>query len=146
ALVDPEGQALEVELVAAPGALVAGSARLHVDTGAGWVESPLAAQPNGAFLASFPPTSCGADVAWYMTARSTSGRTWSWPQGAPTLVAHATAAQTTNVVLLDRLETPTTWSGAEPTDTATGGRWTHGDPNGSNAQPEDDHTLAGVNC
>lgn len=144
-VVDPEGQAVAIEIVAAPGTYVAGSARLHVNVGAGWVESALAPQADGSLLASFPPTSCGTDVAWYVTARTTSGRTWSYPQGAPTLVANATAAATSTLYVADRLEIAGGWEGSQAGDSATSGHWQHGDPNGSPAQPEDDHSRNGTN-
>lgn len=146
-VVSPEGEAVALELVTAPGVTASpAEARLHVNLGAGWTEIALAPQPGGGFLASFPPSTCGADIAWYVTARTTGGRTWTWPQGAPAIVAHVTAAASVALSVTDRLETPTTWSGAQPGDTATSGRWTHGDPNGSTAQPEDDHTWAGSGC
>lgn len=145
-VVSPEGEAVALELVTAPGVTVAGGASLHVNSGAGWSEIPLAAQPAGGYLASFPPAACGADLAWYVTARSNTGRTWSWPQGAPAIVAHVTAAATVSVTVSDRLDVPTGWTGSSAGDTATSGRWEHGDPNGSTAQPEDDHSFAGTNC
>ncbi len=146
--VHPDGEAVAIDIVStAPATLAAGSALLHTNVGAGWIETPLAPQIGGGFLASFPPSSCGADIAWYVTARTTGGRTWAWPQGAPTLVAHATAVTTSTITLSDNLETASGWSGAQPGDTATAeGRWTFGDPNGTPAQPEDDHTSSGVNC
>ncbi len=144
--VSPEGEAVALDLVTAPGVAVAGTPALHVNLGAGWIEIPLAPQPGGGFLASFPPSACGADIAWYVTARSSNGRTWAWPQGAPAIVAHVTAAATTNVTVLDRLDVSTGWTGVQAGDTATSGRWEHGNPNGSTAQPEDDHSFAGNNC
>ena len=36
--------------------------------------------------------------------------------------------------------------GGAPGDTATTGQWTLGNPIGTDAQPEDDHTAVGVNC
>ncbi|MBL8863164.1 MAG: choice-of-anchor B family protein [Planctomycetes bacterium] len=145
-VVSPAGQAIAVEILAAPGVLQAGSAKLHVDLGTGWSEIPLAPQPGGTWLASFPPAACGADLSWYLSARTNTGRTWTAPRGAPTLVAHATAAQAQTMHLVDRLESPGAWSASAPGDDATDGLWVHGDPNGSRAQPEDDHTFAGVNC
>ncbi len=147
ARVDPRGEAVAVEIQEAQaGLLVAGSARLHVLQGSTWNEYPLAHQGGAAHLASFPPSSCGADVAWYLTARTTNGITWSYPQGAPTIVAHATAAASETAFLVDRLESAGAWTGTAPGDTATSGRWVHGDPFGTPAQPEDDHTLAGTKC
>ncbi len=146
--VHPDGEAVTVEVVETqPGMLFPGSAVLHTNVGMGWSSTPLAPQSSGSFLASFPPSSCGADIAWYVTARTTTGRTWAWPQGAPTLVAHATAVADLIYSITDYVESTNGWSTSQPTDTATiEGRWTFGDPNGTNAQPEDDHTLAGVNC
>jgi choice-of-anchor B domain-containing protein len=146
-LVGPEGEAVALEILEAqPGMLSPGTVRLHVNSGGAWTDAPIAVQPAGDYLASFPPTSCGADIAWYVTARDAHGRTWSWPQGAPTLVAHATAVSGITYLATDSLETVGGWVGAQATDTATGGRWVFGDPVGTVAQPEDDHTLSGIQC
>jgi len=48
-------------------------------------------------------------------------------------------------VTLD-LETNEGWLIGAPDDTATTGVWVRVDPNGTGAQPEDDHTPAGVTC
>jgi choice-of-anchor B domain-containing protein len=145
-VVNPQGESVALDILAAPGVLAAGSARLHVDVGTGWTEIALAPQPGGGYLAPFPAAACGTHYAWYVSARTTGGRTWTAPRGAPTLVSHATAALSEASVLVDRCETPNGWTGSAPGDDATEGRWVHGDPNGTTAQPEDDHTYAGRNC
>lgn len=48
-------------------------------------------------------------------------------------------------VTLD-LEANEGWTAGVPADTAATGAWVRVDPNGTAAQPEDDHTPGGVNC
>lgn len=128
----------------APGTLAAGSAKLHYDAGQGWTTVDLVPQGSG-FLVPFPALACGRDLAWYLTAR-TAAETWSFPQGAPTIVRHSTAALSLTLVTVDRMETASGWTGGVPGDTATSGRWVLGAPIGTVAQPDEDHDPAGTQC
>lgn len=48
--------------------------------------------------------------------------------------------------ITDDLEIGAGWTAGAPGDTATSGIWVRVDPNGTNAQPESDHTVAGTTC
>ena len=145
---DPAGEAVAVQISQTPaGSLAAGTAKLHYDAGAGWTSAPLALQ-GSSFLAPFPAGPCGSDVAWYLSAEATDGTTWTWPQGAPVLVARSTAALAQTLVLFDDLEGAATgWVAGQPSDTALRGRWEHADPDPTAAQDDFDHTPgAGTDC
>ena len=49
-------------------------------------------------------------------------------------------------VLVTDFEAASGWQGSAPGDNATTGAWTRGNPRGTDAQPEDDFTVGGVNC
>lgn len=49
-------------------------------------------------------------------------------------------------VLFDAFEVSSGWTVGAPDDDATTGIWERTDPEGTAAQPEDDHTPVGVNC
>lgn len=150
---DPAGESIAVQIAQSPaGSLVAGSAELHFDAGAGWTSVPLTAQGGSTFLAPFPAHPCGGDLAWYLSARATDGpsggSTWTWPQGAPVLVARSTAALGQTLVHLDDLESGAPgWIAGVPNDTALRGQWQLADPDPTDAQDEFDHTPGtGINA
>jgi len=68
------------------------------------------------------------------------------PLDAP-IAVYANIAATLFESVVDDLETDLGWTAGASGDTATSGIWTLGDPNGTIAQPEDDHTPnGGTNC
>ncbi len=140
-LFDPVGAQLTVQIAEqTPGTLVTGSERLHYDLGSGWVSVQLSSLGGGLYSGAIPSTGCGALIHWYVSARSSNGITWTDPQGGPLIVHDATAALSQSLVLADDLETPGAWDSGAPGDDATEGKWIHGDPYISVAQPDDDHT------
>jgi hypothetical protein len=82
-----------------------------------------------------------------MTARSNDEITWTDPCAGPTQVHTATSALQITAAFLDELEVNSGWTAGVGGDTATTGIWTRGDPIGTAAQPENDHTTApGTDC
>lgn len=145
-VVHPAGEGVPLNLVRSPGTTIeAGSAKLHVDTGSGWASYDLVGLGGDAYQAPFPASPCGSDVAWYVTARTSAGTTWSYPQGAPRIVRHAVSGTSVSIVSLDRMDATTTWT-VDPADTATSGRWQRANPLGTQAAPDDDHSKLGVAC
>ncbi len=146
-LIDPDGEPLTVAIAAAGGAtLDVATARLHVDSGAGSVEVPLADIGGGEFAGSFPALACGTAVEWFVSARTTGGITWTDPPAAPGFAYGATAAVSEAVLIADDLEVAPAWSLSAPGDTAFTGLWIHADPIATAAQPEDDHSDPGSQC
>jgi choice-of-anchor B domain-containing protein len=142
-LIDPAGATQAVTIAeAAPGTLVPGTTKLHYDTGAGVVTTDLVHQGGDLWNAVFPALPCGTPVAYFVSAESSNGTTWSWPEKGSDAPQQAVVATGSLVALDDTLETDSGWTVGTPGDNATGGIWTRVDPVGTDAQPEDDHTPA----
>ena len=146
ALVSPAGRTLDVQLT---GTAVPGTELIHVDTGSGFVSAPMTALGGGLYRASLPASACGSTVRWYFTGQTTNGIVWTSPEGAPdALPFTATAAFGLTSVVDEGFESSNAgWVAGAAGDDATSGIWTRVNPNGTAAQPEDDHTSgAGANC
>jgi hypothetical protein len=148
ALIDPVGDSMAVTIQElAPGTLVPGTAKLHYDTGSGVVTTDLVFQGGNGWSAVFPALPCGTSLAYFVSAQSTNGITWSWPQGGSSAPQQALVATGTLLAVEDTLEVNSGWTVGATGDNATTGIWTRVDPVGTAAQPEDDHTPApGVLC
>lgn len=120
----------------------AGSGRLHYDIGAGFVDVPMTEISPGVYDATFPAVPCGTTVRYYFSAQNALGTTYNDPPGAPSV--HYTVVSATSItdVVNDTFEAASGWTGGVAGDTATAGQWTRVNPNGTAAQPEDDHTPA----
>jgi len=109
-LVDPSGGTLKIQVNEhTPGDLLPGSVRFHVDTGSGFSSVPLSATGGGlVFEAPLPPSTCGDEIKFYVSAKSTDGTTWSHPVAGPTQVHFAISA------LAEKVMHPTTsrWTSA----------------------------------
>jgi len=146
ALVEPTGgDAMAVDIAVTPGyAIEPGSERLWVDAGSGYAAAPLVALGGSAYDAVFPASPCRTTLSYYVSAESTGGIPVTFPAGgaAAPLVAESAYGV---VETFDPLDAPGGWL-VGPPNTASAGHWVHGDPNGTTAQPEDDHSAAGENC
>ena len=129
------------------GDFVPGTAKLHYDVGAGFVTLDLADLGGGQYRADFPALPCDQLVRWYVSARSTNGIVWTSPSAGPRFTYLSTVATTGTELAYDDAEVLSGWSLSDPGDDATAGYWVQGDPNGTPAQPEHDHTPgAAHNC
>jgi len=135
-----------------PGDLVAGTVQFHYSTGGAFTAVNATALGGDLYEALMPAVSCGAQLDFYVSGRSTGNITWTDPPAAPTQAYQATAAYGSTLAYEDTMETNPGWSVNVAADltgftTATTGTWTRVNPVGSGAQPEDDHTVApGVFC
>ncbi|MCB9915166.1 MAG: choice-of-anchor B family protein [Planctomycetes bacterium] len=145
---DAAGDAFTVTLhEAAPGDLLAGSASLWLDAGAGLVQLPLVPLGGDAWRADVPATPCGAEVRWFLGARDAGGVLWTYPPEAPFTSLRSLASDAEGVYFADDCESGTAgWTVGAPGDDATAGTWELGDPQGGLASPEDDHTPGGTLC
>lgn len=127
--------------------LQAGSEKLFVSVdGGAFVESALTALGGGLYEATLPATACGGVLDYYVEAQTTQGAYVRSPSDAPDSTWSATASEIT-LAADDTMETATAWTVGATGDNATTGIWNRMDPQGTAAQPEDDHTPApGVNC
>src|SRR5262245_27723143 len=109
--------------------------------------TPMTPLGGNQFTANIPAAPCLGTVSFYVSAQNAAGTTFTSPQYAPTTVNTAPALPPQVVTVSYDMETAAGWTGGVAGDTATTGQWERGDPEGTAAQPGDDHTPgAGVNC
>jgi choice-of-anchor B domain-containing protein len=144
--VDPQGGALFFRVEPVGTTLVPGSVTLHWSTGGAFTSVAATALGNDDFTAALPGFACGQRVDFYVSASGTDGITWSDPPAAPTQVHIARASYAETSVFVDTLESASGWLASAPGDTATSGFWVRVDPVGTDAQPEDDHSVPGSQC
>jgi len=141
---DPGGVTVNVQLTeTSPGALAPGSETLNYNAGAGWMSSALTNLGGGAYLAELPALPCGATTEWFVSVQDNSGIDWASQNGNPfsTIVAEGDT-----LIASYAMEAADGWTGGLSGDTATTGQWTRGNPIGTDAQPENDHSPSGTNC
>lgn len=106
---------------------------------------PMSSIGSGSYSADLPPAPCNAAIEYYFEASTTLGDTRAFPAsgGSSPLIA---LAQEFNLIELHTMETDTGWTVGDATDTATTGVWNRMNPQATDAQPEDDHTIDGTIC
>ena len=144
----PFGETVAVDIQLAPGVQLApGSVQLMWRTqGGAWNQTPAVQGAGTLWNLRFPAAPCGSNITWWISARTTGGQTWTFPQGAPTLTRESISATSFAISSYDRMDSAAGWSLGVPGDTATLGIWEQGEPVGTYAQPEFDHSLQGVGC
>lgn len=128
------------------GDLASGTERLWLDAGEGVLELTPVAQGGGLYTVEVPPLSCGAEVRWFVGARSSSGILWTSPPEAPYTSYRSYAADDVAELFVDDMQADLGWAVGSPDDDATSGLWVRGNPKGTSAQPEDDHSPIGTRC
>ena len=94
------------------------------------------------YSADIPAQAQDCSIEYYIYAHDTDGFERSSPATAPAATHQFAVAS-----VIDPLEVASGWTVGAPGDNATTGVWVRVDPNGTTAQPEDDHTPApGVMC
>jgi hypothetical protein len=144
----PAGTAvtLPVEIVALEETVVPGSETLFFRYAGGAFEAvPLTTLGGTAYQAILPPAVCGATPEFYLSAVGTVSGQVTNPSGAPGSV-YSAGVGTDVTPFDDAAETDPGWTVGATGDTATTGIWTRVDPNGTSAQPENDHTPTGTMC
>jgi len=145
--IDPSGGSVPVvitELI--PGSLDPATPTLTYNIGGGATAVPLVSNGGSSFTAAFPPIPCGAQVSWYISASSQSGQTVNLPSSAPSSTFLSIAGDSLTVARADDMESTAGWIAGAPGDDATTGVWERGNPVGTAAQPEDDHSPIGAQC
>lgn len=146
-VLDPAGFTFDVTIAEdQPGDFVLGSAQLHYDAGKGWTSAPLANLGGGTYRAQLPAMACGLEVPYYVSALASDGTTWTAPSVAAGLTYLGLSATDRDIALSQTMETNQGWTAGIAGDDATTGIWERGDPLGTVAQSEDDHTPAGSEC
>lgn len=96
-------------------------------------------QGNGTWTASSPAPSCGDAPEWFFSMVDMDCGLF---QTATTVASVGTQ----NITLTDDLESNNGWTVGAAGDDASTGIWTLVNPNGTGAQPGDDHTPNGTQC
>jgi len=104
--------------------------------------APVALTPDGpgVYNAELPALACGQSTEFYFQATTLGGTDIAYPAGDPF------AIQAVAVAYRDEMESDTGWTVGAPDDAAFRGIWERADPEGTEAQPENDHTPAGTDC
>ena len=143
------GDTLRIEIVPSPAdPLVPGSGTFHVDTGSGFQQFALV--PESATPSRPPsprPPSARSSVEYFISFDLQSGTTVTAPAGASpqsSSVFVTLAADEVDVDDLYDFESPVGFSAGAPGDDATTGVWVRVNPNGTEAQPENDNTPSGA--
>src|SRR5690606_30686323 len=89
---------------------------------------------------------CGDVYEYFFTAQTTGGLVVLDP-GDPPATVYTTGASLGRVTVLDNpMEIDEGWTVGSAQDNAVSGIWVRVNPNGTLAQPEDDHTPSGTMC
>ncbi len=106
---------------------------------------PMSSIGNANFQADLPAAPCDTQIQYYFQVATTQGTLIIFPADAQSSPLTALAQEFT-VAFDDDMESNSGWTVGSPTDTATTGIWNRMNPQGTAAQPEDDHTVAGTDC
>jgi hypothetical protein len=140
-LVSPAGQAVTFDAVIQPGVTVTNK-RFYYNTPSGTQGLSVTQVDADAFSATLPAVACGSAVG-FAVEFTTATETFRLPS---TGFLPATAAFGVATGFTDEMEIDQGWTVGGAGDAATAGLWARVDPVGTAAQPEDDHTVAGVRC
>lgn len=139
--INPDGDSFLVQIDVTEGnELDPNSPTLHYDDGGGFISQPMVAQGGGLYEAIFGPTTCGETVEFYISAQTMEEEVFTDPSTAPDTTFITLSATDILIAFEDDLEEAGGWL-VGGGDTASTGIWTQVDPNGTAAQPEDDHTI-----
>jgi hypothetical protein len=146
-LIEP-GESLVFDATIEPGTdqVEPGSGMLNWRVGEGaFAAAALEDLGGGLFRATVPPAPCGEVVQVYLSAESAAGDVVTYPAAGPDepLAVDVLASV---IAYDDPAEVNLGWAAGDPGDDADTGMWQLGNPQGTAAQPEDDHTPAGSMC
>ncbi|MCC6358912.1 MAG: hypothetical protein IT450_09225 [Phycisphaerales bacterium] len=115
-------------------------------SGGSWTTAAMTQGAPNNYTANLPLLTCGQRLDYYFTSGTSGGNVTS-PGSAPTAFYSALSSYGLVENFADAFETSLGWTAGIAGDTATTGIWTRVNPNGTAAQPEDDHTPApGTMC
>ena len=140
-LVSPAGQSLSFDAVVQPGVTVTNK-RFYYNTPGGTQALSVSQVDADTFSVNLPAVACGSTVG-FAVEFTTATEVFRLPT---TGFLPATAAFGVATGFTDEMEIDQGWTVGGAGDAATAGLWVRADPVGTAAQPEDDHTVAGVRC
>jgi hypothetical protein len=137
---------IDVRIVSGSGQLNPASATVSYRTGSGsFTTVPMASLGGPLYRATLPAEACGAMSEFYFAAETTDMRSARYPGRGPEMPLDVEFVQS-EVALLDNMEIASGWTVGAAGDTATTGLWERANPQGTIAQPEDDHSDPGTLC
>ncbi len=139
---------LTVSVTASSGDIDAGSVALFTRIGSSgqFDETLMIFAGQDTYTADLPTAACGDLIEWYIGASTTEGIDATYPTDG---AAGPASAQVLDLVVasLDDAESDNGWTVGAAGDNATTGVWNRMNPQGTDAQPEDDHTTPpGTDC
>ncbi|MDZ4829060.1 MAG: hypothetical protein SGJ09_02540 [Phycisphaerae bacterium] len=104
------------------------------------------ASPNS-YTVALPATACLSTLQFYLEAKTVGNTTVASPSSAPATLFSAISAASVTTVIDEQFDANNAgWQAGVAGDTAATGIWTRVDPNGTSAQPGDDHSPNGTDC
>jgi murein tripeptide amidase MpaA len=142
-----ESERVVVSVRATTGQVDASSVTLHARVGDNSFQaSPMVFVGQDAYEGYLPAASCGGEIEWFLTARTIGGDEDAFPRSGADAPLSARALEYV-AGFFDDAEADNGWTVGAPDDDATRGIWNRMDPEGTAAQPEDDHTPPpGTDC
>ena len=132
---------LDVRITNSQEIYASGSGQCHYRFGSSGSFASVPLNPIGGALyrATIPAAPCGVILEYYFTATGSEGYLATSPCAAPTNLYSARAIEV-DIVFADDMEANLGWTVGDTGDGATTGVWNRMNPQGTEAQPEDDHT------
>ncbi len=87
-----------------------GTGMFYYDDGSGFVTLSMTETQENVYIATFPPTDCGATVRYYFSAESTDGEVAYDPKQAPADTHEALSAISSTLVTSEDFDTDTGWT------------------------------------
>lgn len=123
----PDGQLLTVAVVEDGVSLAPGTVRLHLNSGAGYVEQLMTEVAPGTYQVTLPTFACGVSLDFYFSAETTGLGLFFFPANAPVGSFAATVAAALEPGFVDDFEFDQGWT---VTGDAIDGQWERGVPVG----------------
>jgi len=120
------------------------SIRYRVNGGV-WITTDMTQVSGSDYNGSIPAQDSPAVVEYYVQATDALSNSATSPANAPTGV-YSFAVGVIQEILVDNFESDLGWTVGSPGDAATTGVWVLGNPIGTDAQPNTDHSIPGDQC
>jgi murein tripeptide amidase MpaA len=117
--------------------------RVRIGSSGSYTDIPMNVVSDNAYSADLPGAPCDSVIEFSFQVDTASGDTISFPNSG----VLSALAQDFQVSFEDDMEIDTGWVIGQASDSATTGIWNRMDPEGTDAQPENDHTPgSGTDC
>ncbi|MFO0838056.1 MAG: M14 family zinc carboxypeptidase [Phycisphaerae bacterium] len=148
ATIQAGGQTIDVEIAPLYDTVQASSPTLYWRVAGGsFAPVPLLFVSGVLYRAALPAVPCGRTIEFYVSASDSTSRVVQSPDAGASGPYSATSVNQVTLFADDMEAGTNGWTVGDTGDNATTGLWSRSDPQGTTAQPEDDHTPgAGVNC